>query len=368
MGDSEHPPSSDSEFDPLLDALEIPGDSSPPSEPAEAAETLPFELDSVPPASESLEASLTPPPIHDPAPGPSEASPLASAAPVQGTPPLPRSAPAQGAQSPRPARSMPPPLPPQPAIPQRFLPQVVVQPVPRFMDMTPRTWGVAVVFGVVGALGGYAVHPFVAGAPLRRAQSATSEVSSAPSSKSPTLGSAEAEPVGPSTVLEPTPIPAAPPPVVEVAPALTLDTSPSGCIASHFPRGSFQTQPDFEYVCKGNNVWKLAEQMGRDVEAQGSGATAELWRGLGWYELATTAMLRNDCCESPDPLLPATPSGKCSDFDETLVALAGDPTPKSRRAHQDVLECMVRKAVPSPARFRHVDLDDAASAFVGFRN
>jgi len=249
-------------------------------------------------------------------------------------------------------------------------PQVGASAAPEPAAPSGRRWGVIGVFVAAAVIGGGVMAwlftrtpPGAGGAPAATqaappapaaptGRAASSVAAVVPSSTASAQASAPAASAAPTASAAPA-APAAPP-AATAASAEGMDA----CMTPMFPPGTFasQAKPDFAFVCgetdprRGAGLLKKHVVLGAPSKFV-SDAMRE-WALLGWYELATFAVMRAECCPSPAPLeLPPSPES-CGRLDKALDVLGAagakatgpeDPALEAAmKGYTDAVSCLAR--------------------------
>jgi len=123
----------------------------------------------------------------------------------------------------------------------------------------------------------------------------------------------------------------------------------AACTARWFPPQTFGVGQDLSFVCSVRDPRDAAKRMRRRVVVGARGSVTpgmREWSRLGWYQLATLATIRGDCCPSPAPFeLPALQA--CPRLDATLDGLAsairnGTPLDPAVAAFEEAAACAYR--------------------------
>jgi hypothetical protein len=210
---------------------------------------------------------------------------------------------------------------------------------------------------------------------------------------------------------------AAPTASVRKKPRLTPEQRVNECVAAYFPEQAFEDPEAFGFICetpdlressaklyelseaKNDKAALLAEENAKAefqrllderqkaLEASKRGeavvipprpkgpvpqtAAERNRRPLGWYELASTAVIRRGCCPQAAPIrLPETP-GWCEQLQEVLREFAdesekvGDLAPKAKRFDKAV-SCLFGNGIQRPYEYKKAPEEPNRQAFQQF--
>jgi len=157
-------------------------------------------------------------------------------------------------------------------------------------------------------------------------------------------------------------VPEAPPETVSVA----------ECTAAHFSPDTFPTLAadagdDFSFLCEDDDLRSLASKLGAKIWNGGEGASGNAtppltdamkrWSGLGWYEIAATAVVRRACCPAAATINLPPNQGPCKQLAEVVEDVAKRPIreadARTRAAtYGEAVFCMYYYGVKRPYRYR----------------
>lgn len=128
------------------------------------------------------------------------------------------------------------------------------------------------------------------------------------------------------------------------------------CVASYFLPGTFSGEENFDFLCQDKDFRGINSQFYRRVVVAGAGKVTpgmREWSGLGWFEMATTAVVRARCCPPTvaRPELPE-PAGPCPSLAGVLERLPAMVTreriKEAASAYGDAVTCMYKRGIPRP--------------------
>jgi hypothetical protein len=243
--------------------------------------------------------------------------------------------------SPTSSRSMPPALPQVPANPS-LVPAVAVAPLPapKQQPRAPRIpWVLlASVLLIAGGVAGAALRMELVPAPIRKV-------------------------VIQMVKRVNTPTPAA---LVEVPAEVASSSEPSGCLAAHFPEGTFKDTAQLSFVCSEADAWQITNKLQKVIVAQGPTEGAALWEKLGRYDLAASVLLRTRCCTVVSPVKADVANTECGTLAAPLNALGAEPDAERLASYEKTVRCLLDHQVWLPAHYTQVadkSMQEAVEAF-----
>jgi hypothetical protein len=211
-------------------------------------------------------------------------------------------------------------------------------------------------------------------AKIESAAAATAEPSSEPSAEpAPVAAAATGDPARSETT--PAARATGAKPSLAAAVSAATGTGPE-CVTVHFTADAFKSNEKFEFLCKTADLRSINSQLHRRLVVAGTGkvtAAMREWSAFGWYELATTALVRANCCTgSPAPVidLPKT-SGSCAQLSDVLTALTKRPYAVERvetltEAVETAIHCLFNEGTPRPYSYRARPTRHNRNAFEAF--
>ena len=132
--------------------------------------------------------------------------------------------------------------------------------------------------------------------------------------------------------------------------ALPSDREIAGCVMAQFPEGSFETTPDYSWLCLTRDPRRGSARMRSSlVSAAGKNRLTpamDIWSRLGWYGMAGFAVVRQSCCPEAAPV-ELEPPGSCERLDAIINDLAraaqqGRATESYIRRYADNVRCQLQ--------------------------
>ena len=174
-----------------------------------------------------------------------------------------------------------------------------------------------------------------------------------------------------TATLTPPPAPAQPASSEPGALAPPKAVTVAECTAAHFSPDTFPTLTgdagdDFSFLCEEDDLRSLASKLGAKIWNGGEGASGnggpvtdamKRWSGLGWYEIAATAVVRRACCPAAASVNLPPNQGPCKQLAEVVEDVAKRPIrevdARTRAAtYGEAVFCLYYYGVKRPYRYR----------------
>lgn len=146
------------------------------------------------------------------------------------------------------------------------------------------------------------------------------------------------------------------------------------CVSSFFPSGTFRSEESLDFVCEDTDLRNVVEKVEHRIEEEAHGrpsAPAKAWSELGWYQLALTASLRRNCCNSSGNAIKLP--GRQDDCTGLAMTIQGTDRPArgeklaaQTRDFERTATCFAQKGDESPYPYRSAPKTSSRKTFGEF--